>query len=179
MKKIYIAIILLCVLGLTACNTKAKQEALAQTTEVASETGEIIFDFNGYWSLMSKEELKKMNINESQVYDLIAENTQTGTNISIIYDNLKKTEGGTLVRIDDYVDIILENLKNSSENTYICSEISDMNLHGEEYKTFFVQVVELGAEQHFYIRRIEDQIMIMMITLYGEDTVEDILKLSK
>lgn len=179
MKKIGIMILLFCMLSLTACSTKAKQEALAQITEVNSELGEISFLLNGYWSLEPKEELEKMNISESQTYDFMATNIQTGSNISIIYDDLSKSEGGTLVRLDDYVNIIWENLKNSSDYTYQCSEVDSINLHGDEYLTFSAEVMELDAKQHFYIRRMEDHMMIMMITLYGEDTEEDILKLSK
>ena len=179
MKRILITLLVVCTLGLPACNTKAKEEALAQTTEVASELGEISFTLNGYWNLQQEEGVEKTNLSDSQTYDFMATHSETGTNISIIYDDLTKTDGGTLVKIDDYVTAVQESLKTSSKYTYKCSDITSEKLHGKEYMTFSCDVAELDARQHFYIRRIEDTIVIMMITLYGEDTISGILELAK
>ena len=41
------------------------------------------------------------------------------------------------------------------------------------------EVQELNGTQYFYIRRIGDRIMVMMITLFGEDTLEGILGYGK
>ncbi len=178
MKRIFITLLIISMLGLPACNTKAKEEALAQTTEVTSELGEISFTLNGYWNLQQEEETENGNLSDSQIYDFMATHTETGTNISIIYDDLTKTDGGTLVKIDDYVTAVQESLKTSSNYTYKCSEISSEKLHGKEYQTFSSSVAELEARQHFYIRRIDDTMMVMMITLYGEDTIDSVLGLS-
>lgn len=179
MKKLLIMFVLCCMLGSTACNTKAKEEALAQTTEVISEPGEISFTLNGYWSFMPEEEIASMDVSESQSVDLSATHIETGTNISIIYDDLTKKEGGTLVRIEDYVEAIEAGMKNSSDYTYQCSEISSTNLGGKEYLTFAAETTEVQGVQHFFIRRIEDSMMVMMITLQVEDRLEDILKMMK
>lgn len=179
MKRIFITLLIISMLGLTACNTKTKKETLAQTTEAVSKLGEISFTLNGYWNLQQGEEIEESSVSDSQTYDLMATHTETGTNISIIYDDLTQSSGGTLVRIDDYVTAVQESLKISSDYSYKCSDISFVNLHGKEYQTFSSEVAEMGAKQHFYIRRIDDTMMVMMITLYGEDTLEDILELSK
>lgn len=179
MKKIGIVLAFFCILGLTACNTKAKEEALAQTTEVISEIGKISFTFNGYWSLQQKDAIVRSKESESQSYDFIAKHTQTGTSVSIIYDDLTQTDGGTLVRMEDYVEAIRDGMANSDDYTYQCSEVETKHLHGEEYRVFLVATEEIEGMQHFYIRRIDDTMMIMVITLQGEDKLEDIISLSK
>ena len=85
MKKILIMFVLYSMLGLTACNTKAREETLAQTTEAVSELGELAFMFNGYWNLESQEQKESLNLSESQLCDLSATHIETGTNISIFY----------------------------------------------------------------------------------------------
>ena len=179
MKKIGIILALCCMFCLSACNTKAQEEALAQTTEVTSEPGEISFTFNGYWSLQQGDEIDRSKESEGQSYDFIAKHTETGTNIAIIYDDLTKTEGGTLVRMEDYVEAIRNGMLNSGDYTYQCSEITTKRLHGEEYQVFLAGTDEIEGVQHFYIRRIDDTMMIMVITLQGEDTLENVFNMSK
>lgn len=176
MKKLLITFVFFCMLGLTACNTKAKEEALAHTTEVVSNPGEISFTLNGYWELLSEEEKKATDVSNSQRMDFVATHIETGTNISIIYDDLTKNEGGTLVRIEDYVKAVKEEMTSSSDYTYQCSKISSANLGGKEYLTFSSETIEVEGVQHFFIRRIEDTMMVMMITLQEGDVLEDILK---
>lgn len=179
MKKLVVVLMMCFVLGLTGCNTKAKEEALAQTTEVVSEVGEISFTLNGYWGIKTSEEKEKKNISDSRICDLEFYHTQTGSNVSIIYDDLTKIKGGTLVRMEDYVNAVRDSLITSEEYTYDCSEISSTILHKKEYINFSSNVAETGAVQHYYIRRIEDQMMIMIFNLYGEDSLEDMLNLSE
>ena len=81
--------------------------------------------------------------------------------------------------MEDYVAAVLEEMETSKEYTYECSEITTRELHGKEYLTFFAQTKEMEGEQHFFIRRIEDAMMIMTITLHEGDLLEDLLKLSK
>jgi len=179
MRKIGIILALCCMLGLSACNTKAKEEALAQTTEVTSETAEISFTFNGYWSLQQGDEITKSKESKGQSYDFIAKHMETGTEVAIIYDDLTKTEGGTLIRMEDYVEAIRNGMMTSEDYTYQCSGIETELLLGEEYQVFLAATEEIGGVQHFYIRRIDDTMMIMVITLRGEDRLEDIISLSK
>lgn len=178
MKKIVVASMMCLLLGITGCNTKVKEEAMAQTTEIVSELGEISFTLNGYWGIKTSEELEKIKVSNSQFCDLEFYHTQTGSGVSIIYDDLTKTQGGTLVRMEDYVAAIRDSLENSKEYTYHCSEISSDTLHEKEYMTFSAKVSEQEGMQYYYIRRIDNQMMIMIFNLYGEDQLEDIINLS-
>lgn len=175
MKKILCAIMLCCMLGITACGTMKTQEAEVIVTQVTSEPGSITFTLTEDWTVQRSEELKEtMNPKEGQVYDLFARNNETGTNINILYEDLTQTEGGTLVRMNDYITALKESLESSKDYSYSCTEAVAEELSGEEYQVFSTKVPELEGTQYFYIRRIDDTMMIMIISVFGEDTLESV-----
>ena len=81
--------------------------------------------------------------------------------------------------MEDYVRLYREKLMTSKEYTYSCTEAEEAELYQEVYYCFTAQVEETKARQHFYLRRIDDMIMVMTITLYGEDTLENMLEYGK
>lgn len=178
-KTIYI-LLLCCMLGLAACSQADIQQTRETVTEVNSEPGGVAFTLTEEWIVQRAEELAaSMNLKEGQTCDLLAQNTKTGTYINIIYEDLTKTEGGTLIHLEDYVKNIQENLQISSEYTYTCTEPAIQNLHGTEYHTFEAKVSmpQQQGTQYFYIRRIDDTVMIMAIGVFGEDSIESLLNL--
>lgn len=178
MRKRITVVLLCCLFGLTACQSKEKEEALAQTTEVVSKIGEVRFTLNGYWSVKPEEELIQLSHQSGQIYDLYAHHTQTGSSIQIVYEDLNQWEGGTLVRIKDYVSMVRDCLPNELSFPCECGEVTTTTFEGKEYWTFPVTVEKLSQVQHFYIRRIDDTIMIMIITLQGDDTLESVPELA-
>lgn len=175
MNKMVMVLILALMLTTAGCGSKKEEEVLAQVTEVVSEPGGIAFTLDGYWKV-NEEETKS---GDGRRVDLEAYHTKTGTDISIIYEDLTETKGGTLVRTRDYVNAVRENMLLASDYTYECSEVTDAVVHGKEYLKFSAMAEETDGILHFYIRRIEDKMMILMITLYGEDTLQDILEKSE
>ena len=99
--------------------------------------------------------------------------------IDIISEDLTQTEGDTLVRMDDYLTDVQEQLKISEEFSYSCSEVSTENVYGEEYQVFTTTISELGGKQKYFIRRQDDTMIIMVITVFEEEKIEDILALGK
>ena len=81
--------------------------------------------------------------------------------------------------MEDYLEAIQENLKTSKDYSYRLGPVEMMELYGKQYYSFMAEVQELNGTQYFYIRRIGDRIMVMMITLFGEDTLEGILGYGK
>ena len=163
-------------LGLAGCNSKEK--ATAVITEIPCEKAGVSFSLNGLWVIQEETEANE-NVSAGQTVALSTYKEETGSGISVIYDDLTQTEGGTLVRMDDYVNGLQEQLKISSEYNYFCGEVSTEKLYGNTYETFSTTVSELGGKQHYYIRRQDDTMIIMVITVFGEDKIEDILALGK
>ena len=170
-KMIYILLLCFC-LGIMGCNSK--EEAVAVITEIPCETAGVSFSLNGLWVIQEEAEAN-LNVGVGQTAALNAYMEETGSGISVIYEDLTKTEGGTLVRMDDYVSGIQEQLKISSDYGYSCSEVSTEKLCGNSYETFTAKVSELGGKQQYYIRRQDDTMIIMVITVFGEDKLEDIM----
>ena len=176
MKKTIYMLILICLLGLAGCNSK--EEAMAIITEVPCEEAGVRFSVNGLWVIQEEAEANA-NIRAGQEVALSTYKEETGSAISVIYDDLTKTEGGTLVRMEDYVADIQEQLKISGEYSYACSEVTEETLYGQEYQTFTAEVSNLGGEQKYCIRRADDKMIVLIFSIFGEDTLEEILALGK
>ena len=52
-------------------------------------------------------------------------------------------------------------------------------LYGNTYETFTASVSELGAKQKFYFRRIDDTMIVMTFTIFGDGNWDEILALGK
>lgn len=176
MKKI-INILLLCFcLGLMGCNSK--EEAMAVITEIPCETAGITFSLNGLWTIQDEAEANA-NTQPGQTVELSVYKEETGSGIQVIYEDLTKTEGGTLVRLDDYVTDVQEQLKISNEYKYSCGEIFTEKLGENSYEVFTATIPELSGKQQYYIRRQDDTMITLILTVFGEDTIESVLGLVK
>lgn len=176
MRKILCVLAFCIVFGITGCNSK--EEAMATITEVSCETAGINFSFNGFW-MIQEQGTANTNAAEGQLVDVSAYKIETGSAVSVIYDDLTKTEGATLVRMEDYVADFQEQLKISSEYDYACGDVTKESLYGQEYETFTAKVSNLGGEQKYYIRRQDDTMIVLVFSAFGEDTIEEILALGK
>ena len=174
-KAIYILLLCFC-LGMTGCNSK--EEAMAVITEIPCDLAEVNFSFNGLWTIQEEAEANT-NAKSGQTVVLSAYKEETGSGVQVIYEDLTKTEGASLVRLDDYVTGVQEQLKISEEYNYSCSEVSTEKFCGNSYEVFTTTILELNGKQQYYIRRQDDTMIIMIFTVFGEDTMESVLELAK
>ena len=68
-------------------------------------------------------------------------------------------------------------LEDSKDYNYSCSEVTTKKLCKTVYETFSATESSLGAKQHYFIRRQENTMIVMVITLFGEDKLEELLSL--
>ena len=176
MRKIISILLLYFCLGLAGCNSK--EEAMAVITEIPCETAGVSFSLNGLWIIQEEAEANA-NAQTGQTVVLSTYKEESGSGVSVIYEDLTKTEGGTLVRLDDYVAGLQEQLKISEDYNYSCEEVSTEKLHGNSYETFKANIRKLGGTQQYYIRRQDDTMIIMIFTAFVEDTLEDVLSVVK
>ena len=149
---------------------------MAEITEIPCETAGVNFSLNGLWVIQEETETK-VKAESGQTVALSTYQEETGSGIDVIYEDLMQTEGGTLIRMDDYVAGLKEQLESSGDYNYSCGEVSTEKLCGNNYETFTAMVSDLGAKQQYYIRRQDDTMIIMVITVFGGDKLEDILSL--
>ncbi|MCI6812443.1 MAG: hypothetical protein SOX11_02700 [Lachnospiraceae bacterium] len=168
-------LILIGIILLSGCSNQSRK-AQTQVHEGTSKPANIQFTLPQEWTVWENAPEDSKGGEET---GLLAENTLTGSSIRIQYEDLTAIKGGTLIRMEDYVRLYREKLMTSKEYTYSCTEAEEAELYQEVYYCFTAQVEETKARQHFYLRRIDDMIMVMTITLYGEDTLENMLEYGK
>ncbi len=157
-------LLILGLLFLTACGGPQAKETMQETKEITSVPGALAFSFPEEWLLKEEDN------------NLLAENPLTGSSISITYEDLAKRQGGTLIRIQDYLEAIQENLQTAGDYSYSLGLVETKEVYGEQYHSFRAEVPALDGRQYFYVRRIEDTMMVMTVTLFGEDTLETVLQ---
>ena len=176
MKKGIILLILCVFLGITGCNSK--EEAMAVITQVPCQEADVVFSLNGLWNIQEDGQ-ENSNVTDGQKVGLSAYNEETGSVISVIYYDLKNTEGGTLTRMEDYIEAVQKNLKTAEDYSYACSEITSEELYGNSYETFTATVSDMDARQQLYFRRKEDTVIVITFTVFGEEKLDEILALGK
>lgn len=177
MQKLYKILLFLSLLFLTGCEDKKREEAISTVQNVICEKAEVEFTFNGLWSI------KENNISDIDIKDmdnkfdtqLYAYREEDGSSLIIMTEDLKKTEEGSLLRIEDYVSSIVEGLKISGKYNYSCSDVSETVLYGKQYLTFRAEIEEINARQYYYVRRVENEMILFISTVYGESNIYDIL----
>ena len=172
--------IILCfflLLLITGCGDKKSEEALAVSQTITIPKAEMEFTLNGLWYVHkddTEEKELEVDLNKFKV-ELEAYREEDGSSFLILTEDLSKTEGGELLRTKDYMESLMEGLKISKKYSYSCSEIDETVLYGKQFLTFRAEIKELGARQYYYVRRMEDEMILLIGTVYGESNIYDIL----
>lgn len=161
MKKIIYWLMASGVILLTACG-KAEQ-AGNEIRQITHVPGEIVLTVWEGWACHEENDR------------ILIENTTTGSSIMITDEDLSGIPGGNLIHIEDYVEAVLENLKTARDYTYHCQPAEKVQLWGKEYYGFGAEVEENNAVQQFYIRKTDEKMMVITITLFQEDTLDTVL----
>ena len=157
-------------LFLAGCQMGKEAEEEITVIEATSQPGNLSVTLEGRWSLLEPGKLP-----ENQSCDLLAEDALTDAGISIVYEDLTLTEGGSLIRMEEYLALMQEKLTAEDAYTYTCEEVTTREIAGETYYTFTALEETLGARLHYFVRRIGDTVMIMTITLYDGSGLENLL----
>lgn len=174
MRQKILLIVILSLLFLQGCQTKKQEEAMNRITEYECEVSGLVFHLNGLW----ERDQEILNEADRRI-ELSARHLETGTEILVFYNELEEKKGGELLRFDDYIEEITQNLENSEEYDYTVSEVSDTVLYGKGYKTFFAVTEDPSAKHHFYFYYHQNKIMTMVITVYDGESIHNILSLAK
>lgn len=174
MSRIKLLLIMITLLFLQGCQEKKNEELINTVTEYQCETADVMFTLNGLWNVNTE----KINENEIEI-ELSAQHREAGNEILVFHHQLEEEKGGNLLRLDDYVIEIIRKLEESEVYNYTLSEISDTILYKNRYKTFEAVTDSPDSRHYFYIREKDDKIISIVITIYGQDSVGDIIKLGK
>ena len=110
------------------------------------------------------------------VYDMLCQDINTGTNVMVMYDNLAYYIGGTKTDVLQYMDLTKENLSKTNIN-YIFGEYTEDVICGNKYNMMSVSVedTDLSYKQNFYVRKLDDIMIVIVITCMGDDSIDVIM----
>ena len=128
--------------------------------------------------------LKESGLNFSEemlklkaIYDMVASNTTTGSNIIAMYENLGLTIGGSRMSEEDYLKTLGSQLESAGMG-YKIGEISDVKIAGKDYKMLTAEMGDAGVKQSYYVRKMGEKYMsCFIVSLSSADATsfEDVM----
>lgn len=117
----------------------------------------------------SKEMLELQNI-----YDMMAQDPLAGTNVIVMYENLSMSIGGSKYTEAEYLDLMRQQLE-SMDLGFTFGEITDATVGGITYKALSAMYELGGVEQCYYVRKIDNRMLAIIVSVYGDDSIDDVI----
>lgn len=142
--------------------TISTDEELAEMMDLGMESEDT--------NLLEEAMLKLTNIT-----DMMVQNSQTGANIILMYENLKLNPAAEGLTVEEYAQIIAQGLTENESVAYTVGEIKTITLGGNEYLMLSSVVEEYGLHQN-YLMRYEGGMMVdLILTAFGDDGINELL----
>ena len=129
----------------------------------------------------SAEQLDTTNFAKSvaemgSVYDMMATDPATGSNVMVLYENLKITNAGNSLTAKEYLDILKTQLPTQSGMDYNFMSEETVTFNGNEYlKGTFTLTIETSIiSQVYYMRAIGDVMNVVIVTPVNGVTPADV-----
>jgi hypothetical protein len=108
------------------------------------------------------------------IYDMMAQDPVTASSVAVMFENLS-VSGGTKLTEEEYLDLVTQQMAALETMNYTFEEPYETTIGGAAYKT--VQAYEeTNKVTQFYMVRKQDQYMvILLITIAGDTKIDDIL----
>lgn len=199
MKKILILCLTACIVmsfmsGCTALKQAVEQRAAEERERMrgtydgdvyTSEFADLTFTAPDGWEYQNDEEISEAigvglehsdtemsqeTIEKESLYDMLVVNTNTGSNIIIMY---AKINGG--ITEDKFISGFIKSTEEEQALECDFSDITEINIAADSYKTAYNDLSSYGLTQHLYIRKIGRHMMNIIISVFEGDNIEDIL----
>ena len=161
-----------------------------------SEFAEIKYEMPEAWVYATDEEIKEVIdqgvdlINESgdlaipkdyleqkEIYDMIAQNPATGSNVQVMFENMKMVVGGAQIDENAYIEITKELLNSSGIAEYNFSDVYKINVGNNEYAVVDLdyELWGISIKQRYCTRKIEDFMTAIIITDVSGGDIDEIM----
>lgn len=144
--------------GWTALSDEEISEMMGVGTEIMKESG-----------LEFSEEMLELQ----SIYAMMAQNPTTGTNVSLMFENLALSAGGTKLTETDYIDALKSQLEQVGI-PYTFGETTERTIGGNTYVVLEADATDYGAKQFYCVRKSGKYMIASIITITGDDSVEDV-----
>lgn len=141
----------------------------ASDKEIAEMMGVGIETLTGPASDFAKAILQKQVI-----YDMLAQNSKTGSNVVVMYQNLALTVGGTLLTEDAFLAATKVTLS-ASQSSYTFGDIKDETVSGDSYRVLTAELSAQGLKQYIYARKMDKYMLSFIVTVCGDDDIAKIM----
>ncbi len=131
-----------------------------------------------YWNSLNADEFAKPGsfysgeaLRQSSLYDMAARDIISSTNISISYENLAMSSEGVGITMEQYIDNVREL---SAPDGVEFVDVYDTVLCGNKYKTLTMITAEKDLVQYCYFRRIDKYMIIILVSVFGDDDISNV-----
>jgi hypothetical protein len=179
--------------ALTGCSGSAKlTRGTIEGNTYTNEFGGLTFEKPESWVYATDEEIaeimgigadlisdpgtdfEKAMLEKQSIYDMMAQDNATGSNVIVYYENLALVVGGTKTTEDEYIELLKKGLADAAIFQYEFSDVSEQVLCGETYHVLTAKLTDIGGTQTYYVRRVGKYIQGAIVSAFGEDNVAKI-----
>jgi hypothetical protein len=108
------------------------------------------------------------------IYDMMAQDPETMTNVAVMFENLS-VSGGLNVTEEDYLEIVTTQLSAMETLDYTFEEPGETSIGGVSYDTVMAYEENNDITQYYMVSRVDNYMVVLLITLTGDTEIGDIL----
>ncbi len=110
----------------------------------------------------------------TSIYDMMVQDPMTMTNVAVLFENLS-VSGGLNVTEEDYLEIATAQLSAMETLDYTFEGPSEATVNGVSYDTIMAYEENSDITQYYMVRRQDNYMVVLLITLTGNTEIGDLL----
>ena len=110
------------------------------------------------------------------VYDAMAQNIYTGSNVIVMYENLALSIGGSSLDEKGYLDIVKTQIGGMGEENRVTGEIYEEKIGEHTYYALPTELTDMGIKQVYYARRVDNYMACILTTTVGDEDLKSFIK---
>lgn len=131
---------------------------------------------------VSADVLKESGLNYNKtllemqnLYDMMAQDPMSGSNMILMFENLSFVAGGSQIDEAKYIEILTSQLQQTGYYDSF-GEVSEQKLGANTYSSFSAQGQGAQFTQTYYLRKNGAYMTCVIVSARGDDSIEDIVK---
>lgn len=125
---------------------------------------------------LGDNEIANKIVKEKTVYDAMAQNIYTGSNIIVMYENLALSIGGTSLDEEKYLDILKTQLAQTGETNRVTGQVYEEKIGEHTYYALPTELSDFGVKQVYYTRKIDNYMACILTTTVGDEDLKAMIK---
>ncbi|MCL2579966.1 MAG: hypothetical protein FWE32_08030 [Oscillospiraceae bacterium] len=127
--------------------------------------------------IMADEGFDHEDLDLSNLYDMVAQNTMTGSSLLVMIENQTHIPGAEQFPASVYVEQLRQQLTAIARHDYTFEEDRQIELGGHTFDVLTAHLVvdEVYTSQHYLVRRQGNHMIILIASLFGDIALEQIL----